>query len=58
MPGSCSIRVAAMLIGACSLAVAGSARAQTPVEHSSEARFQLDVKVNDTALAARRSRGI
>jgi len=52
MPRGCSIRVAAMLIAACSLAVPGSARAQTPVEHSSEARFQLDVKVNDAALAA------
>jgi hypothetical protein len=51
MPRGGFIRCA-VLLAACALAGSRIASAQTPVEHSSEARFQLDVKVNDAALAA------
>jgi hypothetical protein len=39
-----------ILITACALALAPFASAQTTVEHSSEARFQLDLHVPDAAL--------
>ena len=44
--------VGGVLLLACAILLARHVRAQSPVEFSSEARFQLDLRVPDTALAA------
>src|SRR5262245_57078613 len=53
MPRRGPVRIARIFIACCVVVYAHAvAQAQTPVEHSQEARFQLDVKVPDAALAA------
>jgi len=53
MAGSFSFRVVRVLLAACAVAaLAGHATAETMVESSGEARFQLDFHVPDAALAA------
>lgn len=53
MPGRLSRRIMPMLVAAAALAsLASAAYAQTMLEHSSEARFQLDVHVPDAVVNA------
>jgi hypothetical protein len=52
MSGRRVVRLASVLVVAAALFAARTAAAQTMVEHSSEARFQLDVRVPEAALAA------